>query len=149
MASMVEKKKWFDQRKNLQLPEPLVAVFCVTEAEVQGLLTHLQQGPADQADKTSRLFRRLAQKTPARRLASNLRALMRLLATETVYSVIPDGLTRTELEALIVLQTRQFPLRLQETAQGLLNVYERCVLLAAVGRMFRLERNRHWEIDLV
>ena len=70
---------------------------------------------------------------------------MTLLAEREVRSVIPDGLTERERRALIVLQARNIPRQVLETAQGLLNVYERYQLLAAVGGMFRVERARPWE----
>jgi hypothetical protein len=86
---------------------------------------------------------------PEKRLATNLKTLLVLLAENNIRSVIPDGLTEAELSALIVLQTHDVPPALRETAQGLLNVYERFMLLGSVGRMFRKEKARPWEDNLV
>ncbi len=146
---MSEKKKWFDSRKiPVQLPEPILSVSCVTEEEVRELgdaLAALRGSPR----ASTQILGYLAALPPANRLAVNLGAFFNLLAARNVRSVIPDGLTQRELQALIALQSHAIPAKLRETAQGLLNVYERYSMLAAVGRMFREERARPWEVGIV
>lgn len=143
---MSEKRKWFDPAP-LQLPAPILLVSKVTRedgVELLGALSRLRGGDALRA---LGLFSKRFDMVPAQRLAVNLKTLLDRLAKEPVHSVIPDGLTDNERKALIVLQVKQVPPQLQEVAQGLLNIYERYLFLAAVGPMFRTERKRSWQAD--
>lgn len=132
-------RKWFDS-KPLYLPEPILNAAPVTVEAAEELLSVLIQARGPKAAKTFMLMSRLSAMAPAQRLEHNLKTLLHLVANNNVRSVIPDGLTPDELQALIVLQTYDIPASVKETSQGLLHVNERYQLLAAVGRMFREAR---------
>jgi hypothetical protein len=117
-------------------------VSCVTKDELGRLTRFILSLPGEKREWLFRVTYRLSKLSPADRLASNLRVLLGLMKERDVQGVIPDGLTQDELRVLTVLQTQQAPAEIQETAQGLFNVYERYQLHAAVASMFRKERRR-------
>jgi hypothetical protein len=141
----------------LSLPSPIMNVSDVTEEAAGKLLMYIRSRYSNKAGAEAdrhrinahHIFCGRASMPPARRLAVNLKAMLNVLADKNVQSVIPDGLTGEELEALIWLQTRNIGSDMRETAQGLLNVYERYQLLASLSLPFRKERKRVWNVELV
>lgn len=144
---MSEKSKWF--RPGIaHLPDPITSVYEVSEDEARELVETLGRiRGGTSATRAYNVFSRLVRMKPVERLSHNLKAFIDLLSKDNVSSVISDGLTKGERDALIAVHTNPGLYHLGEIAQALLNVYERYQLLAALGKIYRQERVKTWLVE--
>ena len=145
---MPEKNKWFDP-KPVQLPVITPILTVSQEFTAQGLqefLHALETGK--HLGAAGELFRTLSLLPPAYRLCRNLKVLVSLMGDGEVESVILDGLSKGERNALYCLERSNCDPQIREAAQSLLNVYERYQLMQSLGPAFRqARRKKHYAGD--
>lgn len=148
---MSEKRKWFDSRKaeiryypvRLASASNVSAAQCLHFMNALNSLYERKRVPAD----VHELFIGLGMMQPVHRLSRNLASLIRILGKRPVGSIIREGLTDLEYQALVHLERLNMPADMKATAQGLLNVYERSQVAEVARRFFEEERCRCWEVS--
>ena len=132
---MPQNKKWF-KRIVIPLPE----IFSMTEVVSEEMATNFfaALGRARVGEVTSSLFHARFLMRPDVRLAVNIKALISQLITrhKNVHSVIPDGLTDAEFEALTDIAERGLDPITNAIAHSLLNVEERNATLSVLKPLF-------------
>ena len=133
---MSEKVKWFRPASKLPEVQPILVESVLTRTQLDAFMEALQRVPKT-CDSGKYLFWSLAGLTNETRLARNLKITIGLLA---------DGdeqlFNQDELKSLSVLSRANLETAHKETAQALLNVYERYQLVQVLQPLFCRARMR-------
>lgn len=131
---------------NEQYPEYIHIDRDLSADAIRGLLRELSDKSA--THKTVSLFVNLSVIQPNYRLALNMKKAVNVIAERRVNDILRDGLTNTEMEALVEMDRHHFSDDARTTARALLNVKERWLLSKAMSGVFARSRASNAYIDI-
>ena len=82
------------------------------------------------------VFHNLLEMSPNERLVRNLQFVLAVMADGPIESIMQDGVSASEKEALVALERLGVTQAVKETAQALLNINERYQLSLALRKAF-------------
>jgi hypothetical protein len=124
---MGERKKWFDavgkhEAPRLPVPTPVVNTAAFMEEDYIAFRDWL----AERSDLgLLPIFHPLIVMAPAERLKRNLAVTLKIICAKTIQTMLRDGVTEKERDALITLERARAPEFIRWAAYQLLNIEER------------------------
>lgn len=132
--------KWFDkprpQHGSLLLPEKSVAV---TDERLTELLSEIYGKVSPRAYG---VLVRLAKMLPAVRLTVNIKTTLDLLTAKNIETILVEGLTDDERNALIEIDKLGVSQSSRETAHSLMDLDERLAVVSALNTIYRNRRTK-------
>ncbi len=123
------------------IPDKQIAELDVNERDLVALTRELIEHSV--SDDSIDLLGKLASQPPDIRLAINLKSLIGcMLGSNQHHNVMLHGITHAEREALVELDVKNISVRGREIAHGLLNIYERWLVMKKLGPVFQKYRPR-------